>query len=107
MIKRASENAGLDYYNVQLWLNKGKKNEKPFNEFYDDYNCALINQYTNNEEKRNKFLELIGDGKTNKSACEILDLNPKIIYSWVQKGEKGLNMYIEFFEKYTEIKNKK
>lgn len=89
---------------VRSWLQRGKKDENPYNTFLENFNESLKKQFTNIEDKIEVFFNLIADGESNKGACEKLDLNYKMITKWLSEGREGHELYLEFLERYNEIK---
>lgn len=101
----ASKNAGFNPYMVSSWINKGKKGIEPYSKFYEQYQNILINQLTVNKYKIEEFFNLILNGESNIKACEISGLNIKMVNQWISKGRNGNELYLEFFERYDEIKH--
>lgn len=100
----ACKKAEIDSNLVRNWITKGKHDIKPFNKFYEDYDMAIINQFNSKKENINKFFEILESGENNQKACEIAGLNIKVVNKWIKDGEKGQPLYVDFYNRYQEIK---
>ena len=105
IFSEACKKAEIDSNLIRNWITKGKHDIEPFNKFYEDYDKAIINQFNSKKENINKFFEILKTGENNQNACEISGLNIKTVNKWIKDGEKGKPLYVDFYNKYYDIKH--
>ena len=115
-LEKACQSASIDINLVNIWIEKGKENIIPFNEFFNKYE-KIINEYSEekmlqdeyekeeNISKRSIFLKQYNNGKSEKEACQIAFLDMDLLNEWLDKGKNKEKPYIEFFNKYEKAKN--
>lgn len=90
------------------WINKGKQNKSPYNDFYHEYEIFVENEeYEHKEINRKIFLENFKSGKTKEESAENADVEVSLIDKWYFKGSQNEKPFVEFYNKYLEAENNK
>jgi len=49
-------------------------------------------------EVQKNILDALSVGATHRIACQYAGINPQSFYNWLDKGEAGQKLYVDFFE---------
>jgi transposase len=66
----------------------------------------LTSQQERARERRDAFLELKRQGKSNRAACGILGLDPSTASRWLERAKAGMPHYQDFLKEYEKIEKK-
>ena len=106
--KEIFEELNIPRFKIKNWKTQGELGNKEYKKFYETY----LKQVQNEESsKRDEFVKLINEGKTNKEAFKLIKIPKLKTKKWIEKGKNGEEEYKEFYEAYTryftyETKNK-
>ena len=105
--KEAADLANIPLEKIQIWLEKGKNEIEPYDDFYKQYQEALdfvtIKFEFNTISTQNNiksFLESIENGNSAEDACKESDMNFKDFEYYIAKGKNKLEPFNKFFEDY-------
>ena len=84
---------------VELYLNLGFMNFKPYDVFYEKYNENSIKDFYD-EYELNLFLDEIKNGSFKEDTIKKLNFKPKMINKFLNKRNKGLSPYSTFYKDY-------
>ena len=115
-IEDSCKQASLEVNILDKWINNGKNNIPPYNEFYNKYKQLSqknkhndkIDEYKSikNILKRKQILEGIKLGKTYEEACKSASLDINLFNIWVKKGKDNIPPFNEFYENIQQNINK-
>lgn len=100
--KESYDKSNLNIEHVNQWFSLAKRKIKPFTDFNQEYEQALIDSFNSNTKKQDKILKLIEKDQVLIDACKKVNLDAVLVRSWLTNGKKGKQPYIEFYNKYNQ-----
>ena len=96
--KEIFEELNIPRFKIKNWKTQGELGNKKYEEFYKTY----LKQVEKEESsKRDEFVKLIDEGKTNKEAFNQIKIPKLKTKEWIEKGKNGEEDYKDFYEAYT------
>ena len=102
----ASELSGIKLSTINLWVSKGNKGDEKYSEFANNYKKAReiatddAKKLEDNEKEIKEFLNYIREGKTRAEACELSNLELKVVQNWITQGKLGKEEFVNLAKEY-------